>query len=104
MVEDPKVEDDRVNTGALSLDLRMTAEHPQSDTFAVDVVWADDGLGNEVVKHYTVQCVDAGANTCDTGPLHRPGRPDEAPTNPQWSEAPTFLIPDDAELLAARAG
>ena len=75
----------------------------RSDTFDVEVEWADDGLGNEVVKHYTVQCVDAGANTCDTGPLIAPG-PNEAPTNPQWSEAPTFQIPDDAALPAARHG
>ena len=49
-----------------------------SDTFDVEVEWADDGLGNEVVKHYTVQCVDAGADTCDTGPLIAPG-PNQAP-------------------------
>ncbi len=88
LVEEPKVDDDRVSTGALSLDLRMT-QNTRSDTFAVDVAWADDGLGSEVVEHYTVECVDAGANTCDTGPLVAPDPGRRQPTHSGPSRRPS---------------
>ncbi len=89
------VRDDRVLNGSLSLDLRMLENAP-SDTFNVDVDWANDGNGKVISKRYTVKCVNAGSDTCDTGPLVAP---ENAPTNPQWSESPTFRIPDDQNFL-----
>lgn len=89
------IRDDRVLNGSLSLDLRMHQDTP-SDTFNVNVEWANDGNGNVTSRHYTVQCVNAGSDTCDTGPLVAP---EHAPTNPQWSESPTFRIPDNENFL-----
>jgi len=89
------IRDDRVLNGSLSLDLRMHQDTP-SDTFTVNVQWANDGNGHVTSRHYTVQCVNAGSDTCDTGPLVAP---EHAPTNPQWSESPTFRIPDNENFL-----
>ncbi|MCR1781167.1 hypothetical protein KVF89_01350 [Nocardioides carbamazepini] len=93
----PTVRDDRVLDGSLSLDLRMKQNTP-SDTFVVEVEWADDARGHKVVQTYDVQCVDTGSNTCDTGPLPVPA-PGAPPTNPQWSASPTYRIPDDQNYL-----
>ncbi|MBU2695581.1 hypothetical protein [Pimelobacter sp. 30-1] len=93
----PTVRDDRVLDGSLSLDLRMKQNTP-TDTFDVQVEWADDARGNKVVRNYTVQCVNVGADTCDTGPLPVPA-PGAPPVNPQWSGSPTYRIPDDQDFL-----
>jgi hypothetical protein len=90
-----EIRDDRVLNGSLSLDLRMHQNTP-SDTFNVHVDWANDGNGNVISRHYTVHCVNAGFDTCDTGPLVEP---EHAPTNSQWSESPTFRIPDHENFL-----
>lgn len=89
------IRDSRTLNGALSLDLNL-AQNTRSDTFDVAVDWATDGSGTPVTKHYTVQCVDTGADTCGTGTLVTP---DDAPTNPQWSESPTFTIPASQNYL-----
>ncbi|MCW2783940.1 MAG: hypothetical protein JWP74_457 [Marmoricola sp.] len=75
--------------GARLLDLNLS-QNTKSDTFKVDVDWANDGTDAPVTKHYTVQCVDTGNDTCNTGTLVTPA---DAPTNPQWSESPTFTPP-----------
>lgn len=89
------IKDDRVLNGALSLDLRLLQDTP-SDTFDVTVEWADDARGNTAVEHYTVQCEDAGSDTCDTGPLIAPV---EAPVNANWSASPTYRIDDEQNFL-----
>ncbi|WP_456697683.1 hypothetical protein [Aeromicrobium sp. P5_D10] len=92
-----EVRDDRVLDGSLFLDLRML-QSTRSDTFTVDVDWADDARGNKISKTYTVQCEDteSAIASCDTGPMILP---DDAPTNGNWSESPTFRIPDDQDFL-----
>ncbi|HCB03819.1 MAG TPA: hypothetical protein DEQ43_06155, partial [Nocardioides bacterium] len=91
------VRDDRVLNGSLFLDLRLL-QSTRTDTFTVGVDWADDGRGHTISKTYTVQCQDAGGDvpSCDTGPMILPT---EAPTNANWSESPTFRIPDDQNFL-----
>ncbi|MBO9523470.1 MAG: hypothetical protein J7518_18220 [Nocardioidaceae bacterium] len=92
-----QVRDDRVLDGSLFLDLRML-QSTRSDDFTVHVDWADDGRGNVVSTTYTVHCQDTGSDvaTCDTGPMILP---EEAPTNANWSESPTFRIPDEQDFL-----
>ncbi|HET6154633.1 MAG TPA: hypothetical protein VFE15_16945 [Marmoricola sp.] len=89
------IRDSRTLDGALSLNLDLS-QNTSSDVFDVAVDWATDGAGNTVTKHYTVQCVDTGSDTCNTGTLVAP---DDAPTNPQWSESPTFTIPATQNYL-----
>lgn len=91
-----ELRDDRIRNGALFLNLRLREENTPTDTFEVEVTWADDAMGNQVVLHYTVHCQDAGAGTCETGPLISPS---SAPTNQNWSSSPTFTIPDDQAFL-----
>ncbi|MDQ6526245.1 hypothetical protein RB608_21680 [Nocardioides sp. LHD-245] len=93
----PTVRDDRVLDGSLSLDLRMKQNTP-TDTFDVEVEWADDARGNKAVRTYTVACVNAGGDTCDTGPLPVPA-PGDPPVNAQWSESPSYRIADDQDYL-----
>lgn len=92
-----KVRDDRVLDGSLFLDLRLL-QQTRSDTFTVDVDWADDAAGHVISKTYKVQCPDTGGEvpTCDTGPMALPG---EGATNDNWSEQPVFKIPADQDFL-----
>ncbi len=92
-----KVRDDRVLDGSLFLDLRLL-QSTRSDTFKVDVDWADDASGHKISKTYTVQCEDTNSaiSSCDTGPMILP---EDAPTNANWSESPTFRIPDNQNFL-----
>lgn len=92
-----KIRDDRVLDGSLFLDLRVL-QATRTDTFTVDVAWADDARGDVISRTYTVQCQDSGGDvpTCDTGPMILP---ETAPTNENWSESPTFRIPDDQDFL-----
>lgn len=92
-----KIRDDRVLDGSLFLDLRLL-QATRTDTFAVDVEWADDARGNVVSRTYSVTCQDSGGDvpTCDTGPMILP---ETAPTNENWSESPTFRIPDGQDFL-----
>jgi hypothetical protein len=87
--------DDAILDGKLGLDLRMLENAP-SDTFTVDVEWADDGQGSTIAERYTVQCVPVGDGTCETGALVSPA---SAPVNPQWSKSPTIVVPDDKPFL-----
>jgi hypothetical protein len=89
------IDDDRVLAGKLFLDLRLL-QNTQGDTFNVDVDWAKDPDGGTLTQHYTVQCADAGSDTCDTGPLLAPN---DAPTNANWSQSPSFRIPDADDYL-----
>ncbi len=97
-----EIEDDRVDDGSLTLNLRLLqntrGDGPSDEPeFDVEVDWADDGLGNVVTEHYDVRCVDTGFTTCDTGPLI--DQPSGGPTNDQWSSSPTFQVPDDQNFL-----
>ncbi len=91
------VRDDRVLDGSLFLDLRLL-QATRTDTFTVDVDWANDARGDVISKTYTVQCQDSGGNvpTCDTGPMILP---EAAPTNANWSESPIFRIPAEQDFL-----
>ncbi|WP_157538387.1 MULTISPECIES: hypothetical protein [unclassified Nocardioides] len=92
-----KIRDERVLDGSLFLDLRLL-QATRTDTFTVDVEWANDARGDVVRKTYTVHCQDSGGDvpTCDTGAMIVPS---SAPTNENWSESPTFRIPDDQDFL-----
>lgn len=90
------VKDDRTLDGKLLLDLRLTEDVP-NDTFDVEVEWADDLSGKPLVKNYTVVCRKLNATACETDPLN--AGPPTAPTNANWSESPSFRIPDDYDFL-----
>src|SRR5690606_2975657 len=81
------IRDDRVLNGSLFLDLKLQQE-TRTDTFDVEVEWANDARGNVVTENYTVQCQDSeGAlPLCGTGPMILP---EAAPTNENWSKSPT---------------
>ncbi|WP_262851486.1 hypothetical protein [Mumia quercus] len=90
------LKDDRTLDGKLLLDLRLTQDVP-NDTFDVEVEWADDLSGKPLVKSYTVVCRRLNATACETDPLN--AGPPTAPTNANWSESPSFRIPDDYDFL-----
>lgn len=90
------LKDDRTLDGRLLLDLRLTEDVP-NDTFDVEVEWADDLSGKPLVKSYTVVCRRLNATACETDPLN--AGPPTAPTNANWSESPSFRIPDDYDFL-----
>ena len=90
------LKDDRTLDGKLLLDLRLTEDVP-NDTFDVEVEWADDLSGKPLVKSYTVVCRRLNATACETDPLN--AGPPTAPTNANWSESPSFRIPDDYDFL-----
>jgi hypothetical protein len=91
----PQLYDDLVLNGRLFLDLRMMEPTP-SDTFDVEIEWANSGTGDRIVRHYTVNCIPVGDGTCETGALVGPS---SAPVNPQWSASPSYRIPDDQTFL-----
>lgn len=96
-VLDATVRDDRVLNGSLFLDLRLL-QTTRTDSFTVDVDWADDARGSVITETYTVQCENSGGDvpTCDTGPMILP---EDAPTNGNWSASPTYRIPDEQDYL-----
>lgn len=94
-VMDGALRDELALHGSLSLNLRLQ-EPVDHDTLGVDVQWADDALGQTVSRHYTVNCRPLGDGGCDTDSLVSP---EDAPTNSNWSQSPTYTIPDDQAYL-----
>ena len=93
-----QLRDDRLLNGSLFLDLNLE-EEARGDDYQVEVEWANDARGKVVKKTYDVHCEnDTGSPTpyCNTGTMVVPA---SAPTNPNWSESPTFLIPVDQNFL-----
>ena len=97
---EPELRDEAVLDGRLALDLRMMQDTPSDATnpemLHVEVEWADDNRGSKVVRTYDVRCLPVGDGTCETGALTSPAA---APTNPQWSQSPSYRVPEAQRFL-----
>ena len=89
--------DSRLHDGKLFLDTEIQELAP-SDDLTVEIRWADDLHGHEIVRTYDVHCRSlAPEPVCMTDPLNQ--GPAGAPTNPNWSASPVFQVPEEASFL-----
>jgi hypothetical protein len=88
--------DDRTgNDSRVFLDLELGQQTP-TDTFTVDVLWADDALGHKSESTYTVHCAQVSTEPgCLTGSFGN----GSTPANANWSQLPLFSLPIDQNFL-----